>query len=88
MSNAIITRVPPPMRGIKQAVQEVKAADPNTALTERALRRMILTGAVPHVNVGRKYLVNMNVLYSYLSNGTAAAAEENAVLGGIRKIAE
>ena len=30
-----------PMRGIRQAVSEIKAADPHTALTERALRRMV-----------------------------------------------
>lgn len=87
MNDAVISRVPPPMRGVKQAVQEVKAADPNTALTERGLRRMILTGAIQHVAIGRKYLVNMNVLYAYLQGGIAAAAEPQPT-GIIRRVTE
>lgn len=87
MNDTVISRVPPPMRGVKQAVQEVKAADPNTALTERGLRRMILTGAIPHVAIGRKHLVNMNVLYAYLQSGSAAAAEPQKT-GVIRRVAE
>ena len=59
--------VPPPMRGIRQAISELRAADPNTALTERALRRLVLSAELPSVKVGRKYLINMNVLNSYLS---------------------
>ena len=34
---------PPHMRGIKQAIEEIKQADPYTALTEPALRRLIIS---------------------------------------------
>ena len=77
----------PPMRGIKQALCELRAADPNTALTERGLRRLILTGAVPSVRIGRKYLINMNNLYSYL-NGCNAEPVKDTAINGIRRIAE
>lgn len=86
MTNPTLYQTPPPMRGIKQAIQELRAADPNTALTEKALRRMVLTGVIPHICVGRKYLVNMDMLYNYLANGGAAEPLKSAP--GIRRIAE
>lgn len=76
-----------PMRGIRQAVSEIKAADPHTALTERALRRMVAEGAIPAVRVGRKQLINMDVLYTYLAKGSAAAAEDTTEIHGIRRVA-
>ena len=86
MSTAII-KSPPPMCGIKQALAEVKAVDANTALTERGLRRMVLTGEIPSVRIGKKYLLNMDLLYDYLSRGTE---EPNLHIhtSAIRKIAE
>jgi len=45
MSNNKITLTAtklPHMRGIKQAIEEIKQADPYTALTEPALRRLII----------------------------------------------
>lgn len=82
-----LVRPLPPMRGVKQAVEEIKKDDPNTALTERALRRMILTGEIPHVKAGTKYLVNMNVLNDYLYKGTQAA-EHSAEPGQLRVVKE
>lgn len=59
MSNNKITLTatkPPHMRGIKQAIEEIKQADPYTALTEPALRRLIISKEIPSVRVGTKYL--------------------------------
>lgn len=74
----------PRMRGIKQAVEEIKTADPKTALTEKALRRLILSGVIPSVVVGRKYLINLDTLERYLS-GEIIRESENS---GIRIISE
>lgn len=71
----VITFTPQPMRGIKQAVEEIKAADPYTALTERGLRSLINNGDIPCVYIGRKILINMNILNRYLYNGSSAAEE-------------
>lgn len=76
----------PRMRGIKQAVEEIKAADPKTALTEKALRRLIISGDIPSVVVGRKYLINMDTLERYLSGETVK--EDMHENGGIRVINE
>lgn len=78
----------PRMRGIKQAIEEMKANDPNTALTERALRRLVLTGEVPSVRIGAKYLINMDILENYLFSGTASDNNIEHTAAGIRKIAE
>lgn len=77
----------PRMRGIKEALEEIKALDPETALTYTALRRFVLTGKIPHIKAGRKYLINMDALTDYLYQGTDGA-ELTASGGGIRKIAE
>ncbi len=57
----------PRMRTVKQAIQEIKASDANTAFTEKALRRMIFDGQIPTVSVGRKTLINMDLLLAKLS---------------------
>ncbi len=62
----------PHMRGIKQAIIELRQFDPETALTEKALRRLVFTGAIPSVRIGRKYLINMELLHEYLSNNLSA----------------
>lgn len=81
-----LTKSPPRMRGIKQAINELKATDPNTALTEHALRRLILSGALPSVRCGTKYLINMDNLSTYLNGGSHGG--EDVAAAGIRRIAE
>ncbi len=68
-----VVRVHP--RTIKEAATWFKAQDPDTALTETAIRRLVRTGEVPSVRVGRKYLVNLEALESYLAGqaGTRSA---------------
>ena len=59
------------MRTAEGALQIIKQQDPETAVTLRAIRRLINTGAIPCVPVGRKKLVNVDGLISYLE-GTGA----------------
>lgn len=54
-------------RTIKEAALWFKSHDPGTALTETAIRRLVRSGEVPSVRVGRKYLVNLEALESYLT---------------------
>ena len=86
MNNIETVYKPAHMRGIKQAIEEIKQADPYTALTEKALRRLILTKEIPSVKIGAKYLINMDVLNNYLFTGTTES--EQITAAGIRKIAE
>ncbi len=57
----------PAMRGIKEAVAEIRRADPETAVTEHYLRGLIKSGALPHRQAGRKIIISMDALYTYLS---------------------
>ncbi|PKM84574.1 MAG: hypothetical protein CVU86_06400 [Firmicutes bacterium HGW-Firmicutes-11] len=56
------------MRKIQDAYEEIKAVDPNTAITRNYIRRLIISGTVPSIMAGRKHLVNMDALEAYLSN--------------------
>ena len=89
MSNNKITLTatkPPHMRGIKQAIEEIKQADPYTALTEPALSRLIISKDIKYVIVGTKYLINMDILNNYLCGGTTESKPITAA--GIRKVSE
>ena len=57
-------------RTIREAASYFRETDPQTCLTETAIRRLIGSGAVPSVRVGRKYLVTVEVLEAYLSGTT------------------
>lgn len=59
----------PRLRTAEGALEIIKAEDPETAVTLRHVRRLIATGAVPHIPVGRKKLVNVDKLLAYLGEG-------------------
>lgn len=75
------------MRTIDQAMAHVKAADPETALTKTALRRLVVTGAIPSVRVGQKYLLALENLDAYLQAAESGAEPEPPPrYGEIRRI--
>ena len=55
------------MRTIPKAFAEIKALDPNTDFTLRALRRMVKNGEIPSVQIASKTLVNLDLLLEALS---------------------
>ena len=57
----------PRLRTLPQAMEEIKKADPDTAMTMRALRRMVNTGELPTIHIESKRLINMALLFDYLS---------------------
>ena len=77
----------PRMRSIKQAIAELHDMDADTAFTETALRRLIITGKILHIKAGSKYLVNLDTLCAYLAEGERNNAL-TAAQGGIRCVAE
>ena len=80
----------PRMRTVKEAAQEIKQLDANTAVTETHIRRLALSGILPRVKAGKKYLINLDTLFEYLENPTAEKfqpkQDDHATVGGIRKI--
>lgn len=77
------------MRTINEAIAAIKEADPQTAFTQSALRRMIRSGEIPSVHIGRKYLVNLDTLFDYLNNpAPIQSAKLLTVNNGIRPLKE
>lgn len=60
----------PRIRTAPGALEIIQAEDPGTAITLRCIRRLIATGAVPHIDVGRKKLVNVDELQAFLAGTT------------------
>lgn len=58
----------PRMRTVPEAATEIKALDEHTALTECAIRRLVLEGKIKSVKAGRKHLINFDQLINYLNN--------------------
>lgn len=71
------TRNIPRMRTLPKAYAEIKALDPNTAFTMRALRRMVNTGELPVVQINSKKLINLDLLLNMLSCYTESAIRDD-----------
>lgn len=54
-------------RTIREAAAWFKSQDPQTSLTETAIRTLVRSGKVPSVRVGKKYLVTLEALEMYLT---------------------
>ena len=52
----------PRMRTIAQAAVWLREIDPDTAFTKTALRRLVVSGQLPSVRVGTKYLLNLDTI--------------------------
>lgn len=55
----------PRMRTARGAIEEIKQMDPNTEITESAIRRAMKRGDVRTVANGRKQLVSLDELLKY-----------------------
>lgn len=54
------------MRTISAAIEEIKAADPQSCVTEHYVRSLILEGRIPYCKAGKKYLIDLITLELYL----------------------
>ena len=64
------------MRGIEEGFREILANDPGTALTKRALRRLVTTGEIPSVRIGKKYLFDLDTVEGYFRGERAMTCPE------------
>lgn len=69
----------PKMRTIKEITEIMKKDDPNTKLTARALRYLIISGELPSVKIGAKYLVALEVLEAYLKGELKKPTSEGTI---------
>ena len=54
------------IRTIKGVVDELRKDDPDSSVTEWAIRKWIKTGAIPSVRSGNKYLLDVDVIRTFL----------------------
>lgn len=57
------------MRLISEAYAEIKEADPNTAITMTAFRRLVLDGRIPSIMIGNKRVVSMESVERFFQYG-------------------
>ncbi len=62
------------VRTIKQAADYLRLCDPDTPITEYTIRHWILSGDLPTVRAGNKYLINLETLTNFLK-GTMPKCE-------------
>ncbi len=54
------------VRTIPGAVEDLRREDPFTPITAYALRKWIVSGALPAIKNGNRYLINMETLRGFL----------------------
>lgn len=55
------------LRTINEAITEIKAEDPNCALTPWALRQLVKAGEIPALNIGSKQLVSLEAVERFVN---------------------
>ena len=65
----------PKMRTVDQTIVWLQQMDPDTALTKTALRRLIKTKQIHPVEVGSKYLIDLDELIAFLKRGSSTENE-------------
>lgn len=77
------------LRTINETVRFLKEQDPDTSLTPHFIRRMIVDGQVPTVMAGKKYLVDLDSLLTYLDDEAFEKSTTKAPTQGvIRQLSE
>ena len=71
-------------RTIREAAAYFKERDPNTCLTETAIRTLLRNGAVPCARVGKKYLVAIEALEIYLAGSLSKNTETKTEGASVR----
>lgn len=64
----------------------IKEKDPNTALTPNALRQLVLDGVIPHVKIGNRKLINLDILDDFLAYPEKYQKSQETNYGKIRKL--
>jgi|GEM_PF-5342829 len=72
------------IRTIKGCINEILAEQPAFPITEYSLRRLCVSGKFPCQRLNRKYLVDMDLLDSFLSTGLEGKG--NTIETGIRRV--
>lgn len=79
----------PRMRYTEAALEQLRAEDPETPVTAYMIKRMISSGVLPSIKVGRRRLFNYDDMLAYLQRPQPLPADqEPKTAGGIRRVDE
>lgn len=79
----------PRMRYTEAALEQLRAEDPETPVTAYLIKKLISSGVLPSIKVGRRRLFNYDDLLAYLQRPQPLAADQEAPEPGrIRRIDE
>ena len=53
-------------RTIQQAYECIKALDADTAITYHALRHLVVSGQMPSMRIGKKYVIDLDALFAFM----------------------
>jgi len=53
------------VRSLREALIYIKSLDNDTGISGNAIRMLVVSGKVPSVKIGKKYLVNVDMLLNY-----------------------
>ena len=56
----------PRLRTLTETYAHLKTMDSETAITPNALRKMVISGQIPCVKIGKKYLIDLDILEIFL----------------------
>ncbi len=62
-----------------------KACEDGLGISRNAIRELVLTGQLPCVRIGKKRLINYNVLLALLQTGTVENAKQENVETALRR---
>ena len=68
---------PPRMRTIGESAKLLRLADPETALSENAIRTLVLKGIIPSTRVGKKFLIDFDRFLEHLFSSNKIANSES-----------
>ena len=72
------------MRTLDECYNELKALDPDTAVSKYFIRQLAISGKIPCIQAGRKRLINFDKLLDYLSGNNQS--QETQTSSGIRAV--
>lgn len=80
----------PRMRYTESALEQLRAEDPETPVTAYMIKKLLSSGVLPSVKVGRRRLFNYDDLLAYLQRPQPLPAdrEDRETVGGIRRVDE
>lgn len=74
------------MRTVGKAIQYLKSKDPDCAVSEWWIRKLLKENKIKYHRAGNKYLINIDYLIEYLKNPPLEEKEPIIECGKLRKL--